>query len=313
MSSTSPPKGGDTEEIACDGFGIGSEDGNAVTWDDMPDRGDGGDGGDDRGHPGTHENAALAYVAQSLAVVRVRPRQRAALTTWDDSTTDPEVVSVWWRETPDAGIGIRVPPGLLFVDVDPRHGGNLNRLAPLPPTSTVLSGGGGWHLWFLHPGVKLRYQIDDYGPAINLILPGKPAYLPPTIHPSGQRYQWENMAPPAPMPAHLVEQFRDRRTKPHAPSRPASTHALRRLQQAVLERQIDRTRSLRSGCRNRGLFEAGLVLGKHDIPEHAALDALLPAAPIDHDFTETEARTAIRSGWRIGQRGDRSTRRTNTQ
>ncbi len=41
--------------------------------------------------------------------------------------------------------------GLCVVDIDPRNGGQLDR-ALMTPTATVATGGGGWHLYYRHPG-----------------------------------------------------------------------------------------------------------------------------------------------------------------
>ena len=66
-----------------------------------------------------------------------------------DATTDPEQVHAWWEQWPDANIGIApgAESGLVVVDVDPRHRGTLEALGDLPPTLTVRTGGGGWHLY----------------------------------------------------------------------------------------------------------------------------------------------------------------------
>ncbi|GEM_PF-3513273 len=56
----------------------------------------------------------------------------------------------WWGKFAGCNIGI-ITTGLIVVDVDPRHHGDRTlkkltaRYGPLPPTTTVRTGGGGWH------------------------------------------------------------------------------------------------------------------------------------------------------------------------
>ncbi len=77
-----------------------------------------------------------------------------------DATTDVGLITGWWtgRYT-RANIGIRVPPNMIVIDIDPRHGGDetLAKLqaehGELPDTLTTISGRGddGRHLYFRRP------------------------------------------------------------------------------------------------------------------------------------------------------------------
>src|SRR5262249_25320402 len=78
-----------------------------------------------------------------------------------DATMNVDTVRAWWEfDFPRSNVGIRTgqESRLVVLDVDPRHGGDesLRQLeeqyGPLPETPTVLSGGGGRHLYFRHPG-----------------------------------------------------------------------------------------------------------------------------------------------------------------
>src|SRR5262249_7711134 len=98
--------------------------------------------------------------------------------------------------------------GLIVLDVDARHGGE-DSLATLeatydrlPDTLTAHSGGGGRHLYFLHPGQRVpnSAQVNGYA---GLDLRGDGGYIlaPPSQHQSGQRYAWQDEAhPPANLP-----------------------------------------------------------------------------------------------------------------
>jgi hypothetical protein len=75
-----------------------------------------------------------------------------------DATTDFHKIGGWWERWPNAGIGGRVPRGVVVTDRDPRNGGSFPELearyVPLPATLTCVSGrgDGGSHLYWRHPG-----------------------------------------------------------------------------------------------------------------------------------------------------------------
>ena len=81
-----------------------------------------------------------------------------------DASFDEATVRRWWEGEPDANIGVRTgeESGIVVIDVDPRHGGDVSFEAllaqhgPLPVTPRVRTGGGGWHILFAHPGGGLR-------------------------------------------------------------------------------------------------------------------------------------------------------------
>jgi hypothetical protein len=127
------------------------------------------------------------------------------------ATSDPTRVTRWWARWPQANIGARVPPSLVVLDIDPRHGG-AERLAelerghgPLPPTRVSVTGrgDGGQHRWFLHPGGQL--SAARLGAGVDLKTHAGYVLLPPSRHPAtGRPYQWaEPLLDPDPLPTWL--------------------------------------------------------------------------------------------------------------
>ena len=118
-----------------------------------------------------------------------------------DASTDPDTINQWWREWPDANIGIVTGPesGLVVLDVDPRHDGDKSlrdlesQHAPLAPTLEVQTGGGGRHLYFKYPeGANLGNSSGTLGPGLDV--KGSKGYVvaPPSLHASGKTYQWKD-------------------------------------------------------------------------------------------------------------------------
>jgi hypothetical protein len=123
----------------------------------------------------------------------------------DDATTDEDQLAVWWDAYPDANLGIKTgaESGLVVLDVDPRKGGDLTLQAleakhgRLPHSVEALSGGGGRHVDFQHPGVPVPSRADALGPGLDVKADGGYVVGPPSLHASGRRYAWELSSDPA--------------------------------------------------------------------------------------------------------------------
>lgn len=115
-----------------------------------------------------------------------------------DATSDVDAVGKLWEKYPDANIGIATGQvsGLMVVDIDPRSGGPETRdglvelLGPLPNTAEVITGGGGRHVYFRDLGRKLPRQL---APGIELKGEGGYVVAPPSIHSSGNRYEFDGL------------------------------------------------------------------------------------------------------------------------
>jgi hypothetical protein len=120
------------------------------------------------------------------------------------ATTDPARLTAMLARVPRGLLAIRTgtASGLCVVDIDPRNGGRLDT-ALMAPTATVATGGGGWHLYYRHPG----------GPALPALpgragvdIKGDGGYVaaPPSVHPgTGQRYRWAGHRAVSEMPPAL--------------------------------------------------------------------------------------------------------------
>lgn len=131
-----------------------------------------------------------------------------------DGSTDPAITRRRFTIWP-ANVGVATGQGLVVLDVDPRNGGeeSLERLiaqyGALPRTPTVLTGGGGVHFYF-DPGEQLVSSADlktrGY-PGVEVKSAGLQVVAPPSLHPSGRRYEWEAGLSPDDMPLASMPQW----------------------------------------------------------------------------------------------------------
>ena len=128
------------------------------------------------------------------------------------ASADVDAIRRAWlaKSWPNVGIVAGQASDLLILDVDPRNGGDETlkgwlAIHALPRTPVVRTGGGGWHYYFKWvPGLK----NGPIGPGVDLKVDGGFVVAPPSRHPSGDLYSWENdtlALPVAPAPEWLLE------------------------------------------------------------------------------------------------------------
>src|SRR4051794_16012295 len=135
-----------------------------------------------------------------------------------DASSDPDQLRSWWTRWPDANVGIRTgaESGIVVLDVDVKSGGLesldalLNEHGPLPRTPGTLTGGGGRHFIFAHPGAEVANSAGKVAPGLDVRGDGGYVVAPPSIHATGQAYRWDFTArpedvPPAPIPDWLLD------------------------------------------------------------------------------------------------------------
>ena len=113
-----------------------------------------------------------------------------------------EQVRQWWRRWPEANVGVvtGAVSGLVVLDIDPRHGGGdslavLEKIhGPVPHTVESLTGGGGQHLYFRHPGTIVPCR--SIAPGLDVKGDGGLVVCPPSAHVSGRVYGWEEGCAP---------------------------------------------------------------------------------------------------------------------
>lgn len=272
-------------------------------------------------------DAALEYADDGWAVLPLRPRGKAPIGALvphgkDDATSDLATVLRWWTAAPTANIGINCgASGLVVLDVDPRSGGDDSlhdaerELGPLPETVRAVTGGGGEHYLFRHPGVDL---VGVMAPGLDVKDRGY-IVADPSVHPSGRRYSWDLAPGDAPL-ADLPAAWLARMTTAHLARRDGIEAAvdhpdpLRRIPAATYVARLARRRVERGGwarCPFHGggsetepsLHARGTIWACYGCPppagkqvqggniyDFAALLAGMAAPPRGPDFADLDAR-----------------------
>ncbi len=149
---------------------------------------------------GVHLEAALGYRKRGWAVVPAGERAKRPIVRWQrfqhEMPAEEQIIE-WYERWPKANLAVITGEvsGTVVVDVDPGHGGEESlakmeaRHGALPETVESVTGGGGRHIYFAHPGREVRNRAG-LAPGIDMRGDGGCIIVPPSVHPSGKRYQW---------------------------------------------------------------------------------------------------------------------------
>ena len=121
-----------------------------------------------------------------------------------DAKKDPQAIKAWWKRHPNASIGIATgsPSHLLVIDLDIDENKGLDGMRELrewehdhkelPETVSAITGRGGSHLYFKYDGSEKYGNRAGILDGIDVRGDGGYVIAPPSLHPNGTEYQWEN-------------------------------------------------------------------------------------------------------------------------
>lgn len=143
----------------------------------------------------------------SCVAIGKHPRTMNGLT---EATVDPEQIKKWWKLWPLANIGVVTgeASGIVVIDVD-----NLDLAQPILDahpqivTTSQVTGSGGRHYIFKHPGIKTKTCAKPL-PGMDSRGDGGYIVVPPSLHKTGNRYVWEigpDEMDPVPVPEWWME------------------------------------------------------------------------------------------------------------
>lgn len=172
---------------------------------------------DDAPDPPAVEDAAIAAMDRGWPVFPVSGKKPATANGLHDASCDYGKLHGWWGLHPERGIGVPTgePSGVWVLDLDGDEGRasvkDLQREHGSLPETVVTRTRRGWHVYFTMPdGVEIRNSAGKVAPGIDVRGTGGYVVIPPSPHPSGERYRWaDGRSPeeikPARPPAWLVE------------------------------------------------------------------------------------------------------------
>jgi hypothetical protein len=161
--------------------------------------------------------AALDYAARGWPVFPVDGKIPLTPRGFKDATVDVGIVAAAFEVHQGAGVAISTgaAAGLVVIDEDTGHGGGRTRveleakLGKLPATFSVLTGGGGKHYYFKHPGGPVPCSAGKLGAGLDVRADGGYVVAPPSSHESGRPYIVATKAELADLPAAWLETILD--------------------------------------------------------------------------------------------------------
>ncbi len=146
-------------------------------------------------------NAKL-FAEEGFGILPLKPNAKTPLSGshgYKDASSDPEIIDTWFDENPDCNYGIVPPAGVFALDIDPRNDGDASfealkaGIGTLPDTVTVLTGGGGSHLFFRLPAGAMPNSLPSkLAGFAGIDIKASNGYLvgPGSIHPNGTPYRF---------------------------------------------------------------------------------------------------------------------------
>ncbi len=223
-----------------------------------------------------------------------------------DATTEPDQIDAWWRQHPEANIGVPTgaTSGVVVVDVDVHgpvdgyraferaHRAGLVEAWQFLVTTTS----GGMHAYYpATPGEAqrswqaARAGIDFRGDGGYILVP--PSAVSTNGAGVGYRVRQVSTGPSSMLNAVRLRDFLDPRPTPRHAVGPGVA------QEQDMSRLVAWVAARSDGERNRGLFWAACRLAENSIPASDALDVLTAAAS-DAGLDEREITATVRSAYR---------------
>ena len=142
----------------------------------------------------TFRCSALAFVRSGFPVARLEVNGKSPRPSggWHRATKDYETVRDWWFDEPDANAGVAAEHDRIYVDVDERKNGSLERLESLglPIDGFRYRTPGGWRIPLPMPEGVSATRSAEIAAGIEIIGPGKGVVVPHSVV-EGRWYQVE--------------------------------------------------------------------------------------------------------------------------
>jgi hypothetical protein len=201
--------------------------------------------------------------------------------------------------------------GIVVLDTDDDVGEALvaSTCAGQVPETVRVTTAKGSHYWFAHPGGVIHNRARIGGASLDVRGDGGYVLVPPSLHPSGTRYEWLvsplDLWPPAPLPKELHALIspvagteKSSHERPRRLQSPVLTSIGSRYARAALEREVENVRAAAEGTRNdalnRGVFAVARFVRTREL-DAAEIASVFLAAAASAGLGEHEARATIAS------------------
>lgn len=255
------------------------------------------------------ETLAAHYASLDWPVFPVIKGSKKPATTrgFLDATTDRAQIAAWWRESPEANVGISTgPAGLLVIDfdskLDPRGTLAIGE-RPLPLSLRVGTPSGGVHAYFRSGGPgRVPSSVERLAPKVDVRSSG--GYVLAAGSRTEQGVYVPVAGPILAAPAWLIEACQ----KPEVPPAermpvPVDSARFTRYSEAALRAECEDVAGFSEGGRNHRLNRAAFVLGQlvagGGLDEISTIDALTKAG-LACGLPEKEVQQTITSGLKSG-------------
>ncbi len=134
---------------------------------------------------------ALNYQSKGFSIIPLKEAEktpRESWSKWQNERANEKQIRKWFEQYPNMNIGIVTGKISNIVVIDIEKDGNNSGY---PQTATAKSGGGGIHLVYKYPeGVDSIKNAIRFRDLTDLKADNGYIVAPPSIHPSGEKYEW---------------------------------------------------------------------------------------------------------------------------
>ena len=258
---------------------------------------------------------ALELADHNFSIIPIKSNEKhPAIDSWKPyqlERASKETINRWFAND-DSNIGVVTGKvsNVVVLDID-----NVAGIKPehvLPDTPTVKTNRG-YHYYFKHPGFDFSsFKIPGLGEVQS---DGKYVVAPPSIHPSGAKYEWLvelGEVPLADMPDWLLSKARSYTTPKaslHSPANDNETTSYGKAWFADVEELAREASGGRNDLLNKVACKAGSLIGAGQLNQREAISAMLEASKANglvKDDGYGQTMNTIRSGIEAGKKNPRA-------
>jgi hypothetical protein len=268
---------------------------------------------------GPFVTAAPVLASLGLRVLPVKLRTKTpAIGNWPTvATCDPDQIARWGPRHGAGNVGVATGGWLVVLDLDVKGGAaGLATLAALerehgqlPATVAVDTPTGGRHIYFRLPaGIRAKCSVSRIGPGVDVRGEGGFVVAPPSVHPNGVAYAWQDGHAPWQVPIASLPDAWGAMLQPAAPGANDDTAApgvTSRYGARALASEVARVAVAPEGTRNDALNKGAFRIGQLQAAGHVAgatARAGLTSAGVQSGLPASEAGATVQSGLRAGRR-----------